>query len=80
MLIIDEVQQAVNSEDGNQMLLALKAARDTVNLQPTMLSSFLFIGTGSHCAQVNELTARHNQAFAEAASLLYSVLGENLHT
>ena len=47
VLIVDEVQQAILSEDGNQMLLALKAARDVVNLQPHMPGSFLFIGMGS---------------------------------
>ena len=74
VLIVDEVQQALTSEDGHQMLLALKAARDAVNLQPAMPGSFLFIGTGSHPAQVSELTARRNQAFAGAASLSYPVL------
>lgn len=77
VLIIDEVQQAVTSEDGNQMLLALKAARDAVNLQPHMPGSFLLIGTGSHRAQVSELTARRNQAFAGATSLPYPVLGRD---
>ena len=77
VLIIDEVQQAVTSEDGTQMLLALKAARDAVNLQPAMPGSFLFIGTGSHRAHVSELTARRNQAFAGAESLPYPVLGRD---
>ncbi|MXW40435.1 MAG: ATP-binding protein [Synechococcus sp. SB0668_bin_15] len=77
VLIIDEVQQAVTSDDGNQMLLALKAARDAVNLQPHMPGSFLFIGTGSHRAQVSELTARRNQAFAGATSLPYPALGRD---
>lgn len=77
VLIIDEVQQAITSEDGNQMLLALKAARDAVNLQPAMPGSFLFIGTGSHRAHVSELTARRNQAFAGAESLPYPVLGRD---
>ena len=77
VLIVDEVQQAILSEDGNQMLLALKAARDAVNLQPHMPGSFLFIGTGSHRALVSELTARRNQAFAGATSLPYPLLGRD---
>ena len=77
VLIVDEVQQALTSEDGHQMLLALKAARDAVNLQPHLPGSFLFIGTGSHRAQVSELTARRNQAFAGATSLPYPVLGRD---
>ena len=77
VLIVDEVQQAITSEDGHQTLLALKAARDAVNLQPDMPGSFLFIGTGSHRARVGELTARRNQAFAGARSLPYPVLGRD---
>lgn len=77
VLIVDEVQQAITNEDGHQMLLALKAARDAVNLQPNMPGSFLFIGTGSHRAQVSELTARRNQAFVGATSLPYPLLGRD---
>ncbi|SAY39011.1 ATP-binding protein, partial [Candidatus Synechococcus spongiarum] len=77
VLIVDEVQQAITSEDGHQMLLALKAARDAVNLQPHMPGNFLFIGTGSHGAQISELTTRRNQAFAGATSLPYPVLGRD---
>ena len=77
VLIVDEVQQAITSEDGNQMLLALKAARDAINLQPNMPGSFLFIGTGSHRALVSELTARRNQAFVGATSLPYPLLGRD---
>lgn len=75
VLIIDEVQHAITSEDGNQMLLALKAARDAINPRPETLGHFIFIGTGSHRALVSELTARRNQAFAGATSVPYPVLG-----
>src|SRR5450830_1737451 len=34
VVIIDEVQHAMGSDDGNDMLLALKAARDEINLRP----------------------------------------------
>jgi len=34
VLIVDEVQQAITSEEGHQMLLALKAARDATNPRP----------------------------------------------
>ncbi|MDM0066486.1 ATP-binding protein [Variovorax sp. J31P207] len=74
VLIVDEVQHAITSEDGNQMLLALKAARDAINPRPATPGHFLFIGTGSHRALVNELTARRNQAFAGATSVAYPVL------
>lgn len=74
VLIIDEVQHAITSEEGNQMLLALKAARDAINPRPRTPGHFLFIGTGSHRALVSELTARRNQAFAGATSIAYPVL------
>jgi hypothetical protein len=77
VLIIDEVQQAITSEEGNQLLLALKAARDAINPRPDTPGHFLFIGTGSHRALVSELTARRNQAFAGATSIEYPVLGKD---
>lgn len=77
VLIIDEVQHAITSEDGNQMLLALKAARDAINPRPGTPGHFIFIGTGSHRALVSELTARRNQAFAGATSVAYPVLDDD---
>lgn len=74
VLIVDEVQHAITSEDGNQMLLALKAARDAINPRPSTSGHFIFIGTGSHHALVSELTARRNQAFAGATSVAYPLL------
>jgi hypothetical protein len=75
VLIVDEVQHAIASEEGNAMLLALKAARDAINLRPQTPGHFLFIGTGSHRALVSELTARRSQAFAGATSIPFPVLG-----
>jgi hypothetical protein len=77
VLIVDEVQHAITSDEGNQMLLALKAARDAINPRPGTPGHFLFIGTGSHRALVSELTARRNQAFAGATSIPYPVLDED---
>ncbi len=77
VLIIDEVQHAITSDDGNQMLLALKSARDVINLRPDTPGHFIFIGTGSHRALVSELTNRRNQAFAGATSVPYPVLDED---
>ena len=74
VLIVDEVQHALTSEEGHQMLLALKAARDAINARPATPGHFIFIGTGSHRALVSELTARRNQAFAGATSVPYPVL------
>ncbi|EJM11606.1 ATPase [Pseudomonas sp. GM21] len=74
VLIIDEVQHAISSDDGNQLLLELKAARDAINPRPDTPGYFLFIGTGSHRAQVSELTAKRDQAFSGATSTAYPVL------
>jgi hypothetical protein len=74
VLIVDEVQHAITSDDGNQMLLALKSARDAINPRPDTPGHFIFIGTGSHRALVSELTNRRNQAFAGATSVPYPVL------
>jgi hypothetical protein len=74
VLIVDEVQHAIASDDGNQMLLAVKAARDAINPRPATPGHFIFIGTGSHRALVSELTARRNQAFVGATSVPYPVL------
>lgn len=74
VLIVDEVQQAMTSEDGNNLLLALKATRDAINPRPDTPGHFLFIGTGSHRALVSELTARRSQAFAGATSVPFPLL------
>lgn len=77
VLIVDEVQHAITSDEGNQLLLALKAARDAINPRPGTAGHFVFIGTGSHRAMVSELTARRNQAFAGATSIPYPVLDDD---
>ncbi|WP_454914466.1 ATP-binding protein [Variovorax gossypii] len=74
VVIIDEVQHAMGSEDGDNMLLALKAARDEVNLSPDTPGYFLFVGTGSHRARVRELTIKGKQAFNGAMSEDFPVL------
>jgi hypothetical protein len=77
VLIVDEVQQCLASEDGLAMMLALKAARDAINLRPNPPGHFVFIGTGSNRALVQELSARRNMAFQGAQSLPYPVLGDD---
>lgn len=77
VLIVDEVQHALTSDEGSEMLLALKAARDAINPRRHTPGHFLFVGTGSHRALVNELTARRNQAFTGATSVAYPVLDKD---
>ena len=77
VVIVDEVQHAMGSDDGNTMLLALKAARDAINTRPDTPGRFLFLGTGSHRARVRELTIKGNQAFNGAISQDFPVLEED---
>lgn len=74
VLVVDEVQQAISTDEGNELLLALKAARDAVNPRPDTPGHFIFLGTGSHRALVSELTTRRTQAFNGATSIPYPVL------
>ena len=77
VLIVDEVQQAMSTDEGQNLLLALKAARDAINARPDAPGHFVFIGTGSHRALVQELTSRRTQAFAGATSVAYPLLGQD---
>ncbi len=74
VVVIDEIQHALNTDDGGNMLLALKAARDEINTKPDTPGHFLFLGTGSHRARVRELTIKGNQAFNGAMSEHFPVL------
>jgi len=74
VVIVDEVQHAMGSDDGENMLLALKAARDEINLTPNTPGHFLFVGTGSHRARVRELTIKGKAAFNGAMSQDFPVL------
>jgi len=77
VLIVDEVQHAITTEDGRRMLEALKAARDAINPRPDTRGHFIMIGTGSHRAMVAELTTRRSHAFEGATSMAYPVLGRD---
>lgn len=74
VLIVDEVQQALAGDEGAQMLLAIKAARDAINPRPGTPGHFIFIGTGSHRAQVVGMTLQGKHAFAGATSVEYPTL------
>ena len=75
VLIIDEVQQALGTEEGSNLLFALKAARDAVNTRPNTLGHLLFLGTGSHKSLVADMATRRSQPFAGAVSTGYELLG-----
>lgn len=75
VLIIDEVQQALGTEDGTNLLFALKAARDAVNTRPGTAGHLLFVGTGSHKSLLADMATRRSQPFAGAVSTSYEPLG-----
>ena len=77
VLIVDEVQHALGSTDGDNMLHALKATRDAINTRPETPGYFLFVGTGSHRARVQELSIKGNQAFNGAVTHEFPVLGRD---
>jgi hypothetical protein len=77
VLVIDEVQQAMASQDGQDMLFALKAARDRVNTAPDLPGQLLIVGTGSHKSLVTDMATRRSQAFAGAHTASFEPLGKD---
>lgn len=77
VFIVDEVQHMIGSEAGLALMQAFKAARDAVNTRPNTPGSFIFIGTGSHRAQVMSMTVQGKNAFEGATSMDYPVLGDD---
>jgi hypothetical protein len=75
VLIVDEVQQSLGTEEGSNLLYALKAARDAVNTRPHTPGHLLFVGTGSHKSLVADMATRRSQPFAGAVSTAYEPLG-----
>lgn len=75
VLIVDEVQQALGTDEGSNLLFALKAARDAVNARPGTPGYLLFVGTGSHKSLVADMATRRSQPFAGAVSTAYEPLG-----
>ncbi|MGE4243727.1 ATP-binding protein [Ramlibacter sp.] len=74
VLIVDEVQQAMLSDSGINLMHALKAARDRINADPDMPGHFLFVGTGSHKSLVSDMAIRRTQPFAGAVAVDFRVL------
>ena len=77
VLIIDEVQQAMATDEGNNLLHALKAGRDQVNLNPHRSGRLLIVGTGSHKSLVADMTSRRTKPFAGATYQDYAPLGDD---
>ena len=65
VLVIDEIQEASRSSAGLDLLAALKAARDAVNLRVKNADGtyLLIVGTGSHRFLVSSMASRASQPF-----------------
>lgn len=74
VLIVDEVQQALVTDDGYNLMHALKAARDAVNSKPDGRGHLLFLGTGSHKSLVTDMATRRSQPFMGAVTTTYEPL------
>lgn len=74
VLIVDEVIQAVQSDGGQHMLLAIKAARDAVNTRSGTPGHFLVVGSHSEQTLLSGLTTSQDQAFAGATVLPFPLL------
>lgn len=77
VFIVDEVQHMLTSDAGMALMQSFKAARDAVNARPGTPGHFIFIGTGSHRAQVQGMTVQGKNAFEGASSVEYPTLGED---
>lgn len=77
VFIVDEVQHMLTSDAGLALMQAFKAARDAVNARPATPGHFIFIGTGSHRAQVQGMTVQGKNAFEGATSMEYPTLDED---
>lgn len=79
VLIIDEVQETLKNESGRKLLMALKAARDAVNLRGDNphQTHLLIVGTGSHRSFVSAMVSKQSQPFYAADRVDFPLLGED---
>lgn len=63
VLIIDEAQHALTTEDGQKTLFALKAARDHLNQEAGKGLRLMLVMTGSSRDKLSFMVTRKNQAF-----------------
>lgn len=63
VLIIDEAQHALTTEEGQNMLFALKAARDQLNQEDGKGTRLMLVMTGSSRDKLSFMVTRKSQAF-----------------
>lgn len=74
-MIIDEAQQTQSTEQGRQVLYALKAARDALNA--TGGAGFRLLATGSNTDKLTALVEDKDQAFYQAPLMQLPMLGDD---
>jgi hypothetical protein len=62
VIVIDEAQHALTSDDGNSLMFSLKAARDALNLGAGR-AKLLLVFTGSHRSKLNSLVSSKTAPF-----------------
>lgn len=77
VLIVDEVQIALESQNGKGAMWALKSARDIIDNNINSSGRFLFVGTGSQRSMVNSMAARRSEAYYGAATETFRCLGDD---
>jgi hypothetical protein len=78
VLIIDEFQEALKNEAGLNLLTALKAARDAVNLRPNNPNDtyFLLVGIGAQHSLIKSMVFGSSQAFYGSDHLVFPLLSD----
>lgn len=74
VLILDEAQYLLSQETGEDLLFALKAARDGINLGAE-IPQLMFVFTGSDLDKLSELIQKKTQAFYGAHLETFPYLG-----
>lgn len=76
ILVIDEAQHALTTEEGINALFSLKAARDSLNTDPGMYGMQL-VATGSNRDKLATLVNGREQAFYGADMVSFPLLGKD---
>lgn len=81
VVIVDEAQQALKSEAGRDAMFALKSARDTINLDPTLTdgrpAALGLVFTGSHRDKLASLVTGRDQPFFGSRIRDFPLLGRD---
>jgi len=77
VLIVDEVQIALEGASGKAAMWGLKSARDNINVDKNTPGRFLFVGTGSQTSMVRSMAARRSEAYFGSAIESFRCLGDD---